>query len=84
LSGFEVVTVQQQGWSALSNGQLLRSAEIAGFGAYLQHQQNLSNFNIRIIVLELPSNRFAHVRLLAPQILSALGEMQPGELRVVK
>ncbi|MEO6258929.1 MAG: DUF5615 family PIN-like protein [Thermoanaerobaculia bacterium] len=90
LRGYEVLTVQQQQWSGITNGELLRTAQSAHFEAFitadqnLQHQQNLSSIRLRIIVLDLPSNRFAHVRLLVPAILTALSEMQPGELLVLR
>ena len=90
LPGFEVVTVQKQGWSSLENGELLRNAEIAGFEGFItadqniQYQQSLSKTKLRIIVLATHSNRFAEVRQLAPEIVTALREMLPGELRVIR
>jgi hypothetical protein len=81
--------VQQRGWSSTKNGALLRVAASAGFGAFLtadqslQYQQNLTNSVIRIIVFEAPSNRLEHIRPLLPQAIKALGEMLPGEVRII-
>lgn len=53
----DVATAFEQGWSALSNGSLLDTAEQAGFellsttDSNLQYQQNLTERRIAIIVL---------------------------------
>lgn len=53
----DVATAFEQGWSALSNGSLLDTAEHAGFellittDSNLQYQQNLTERRIAIIVL---------------------------------
>ncbi len=90
LPGYEVRTVQQQGWSGYENGALLARAESAGFAALitadqnLQYQQNLSGLKIRVIVLAATSNRFEVLRQLGPQIITALEEMEPGQVRVIR
>lgn len=89
LRGHQVLTVQQQGWSAFENGELLARAEAAGFVALitadqnLQYQQDLSRRTIRIGVLAAPSNTIEQFRPLVPQILATLQEMREGELRVI-
>ena len=89
LTGFQAFTVPQRGWSRTKNGALLRLAEEAGFEAFLtadqsiQFQQNLAKSRLRIIVFAAPSNRIEHIGPLLPRAIAALGEMQPGELRVI-
>jgi hypothetical protein len=89
MSGLEVLTVAQQGWSKTKNGALLRLAEGAGFEAFLtadqslRYQQNLSKSKLRIIVFIALSNRLEHIRPLLPGAVAALREMKPGELRVI-
>ncbi len=57
LAEHDVATAFEQGWSALSNGSLLDTAEQAGFemlittDSNLQYQQNLADRRIAIIVL---------------------------------
>lgn len=57
LPGHEVITAYDLGWSTLSNGELLRAAEMAGFQVLvttdqnLRYQQNLSDRNIAVLVL---------------------------------
>ena len=45
----------------------------------LPSQQHLSNFNIAVIVLNIPSNSLRHCLPLVPQILSALNRVRKGE-----
>ena len=42
LKGHTVKTAAQQGWSTLSNGDLLRAAEAAGFDVLLTTDKNLA------------------------------------------
>jgi hypothetical protein len=57
LTGHEVVTAFECGWSALHNGDLLGAVEAAGFDAVittdqnLRYQQNLSTRRLAIVVL---------------------------------
>jgi hypothetical protein len=57
LKGHTVKTAWEQGWSALSNGELLRAAEAAGFQVmvttdkHLTHTQNLSGCKLALVVL---------------------------------
>lgn len=56
-SGHQVDTAYEQGWGALQNGDLLRAAEAAGFGAIvttgqnLRYQQNRAERKLAILVL---------------------------------
>jgi hypothetical protein len=57
LTGHHVETAYERGWAALSNGDLLRMAEGAGFEVLIttdkgiRYQQNLSGCKIAIAVL---------------------------------
>lgn len=83
LAGHEVKTVPQAGWAGKKNGALLAPAETA-FDVFitvdrnLSFQQNLSEFNIAVLVLHAPSNRLEDLRPLAPKILSALPALAKG------
>lgn len=63
---FQVTTVLWQGWSGKRNGELLRLAD-AAFDALvtmdksIEHQQNLSQYSIRIIIISARSNRLSDV-----------------------
>ena len=60
LKGHTVKTAAQQGWSTLSNGDLLRAAEAEGFDVLLTtdknlaYQQSLKDRRVAIVVLGNP------------------------------
>lgn len=88
LTGHEVETVTGVGWTGITNGKLLSLAS-GGYDAFvtmdrgIEHQQNLATLPFGVLVLHAPSNRLAHLRPLAPAILSALTVLAPAELRHV-
>ena len=57
LTGIDVRTVHKQGWSGLSNGELLRRAQAEGFDVFLtadqnlEYQQNLSGSGLGVVVM---------------------------------
>jgi len=77
------------GWASKRNGDLLRVAE-QEFDVFLtvdqklQDQQNLSAFNIAVIVLVAPNNTLAALRLLMPKILECLPTVTPGQALVIR
>jgi len=88
LFGHSVKTVPQMGWAGIKNGQLMCLAE-EKFDVFitvdrnLAFQQNLPRFKIAVIVLRAVTNRLADLRPLAPGILLALPEVQPGHATTV-
>lgn len=90
LPGHDVETVQQMGWTSVGNGELLRRAAAAGFGAVitmdqnLEYQQNVARTGIGVIVLLAPSNRMVDVLPLAPEVREALTILQPGQVLRVR
>jgi hypothetical protein len=86
--GYEVKTVPQMGWAGVKNGQLLALAETE-FDVFitvdrnLSFQQNLSQFDIAVIVLQAASNRLADIKPLVPQVLAILATATKGQATVV-
>ena len=85
LSGHLVSTVPLAGWACISNGKLL--ARINGnYDAFitvdknLPAQQKTASLTFGVVVLRTPSNRLEDLRRLVPQILVALGALQPGQV----
>src|SRR2546423_685423 len=76
------------GWAGIKNGALLTLAE-AGFDVFitvdrnLSFQQNLSGFNIAVLILRAPSNRLADLKLLTPKVLAALPTLPKGKAEEV-
>lgn len=85
LPGHEVKSVPRLGWAGLKNGILLARAQ-ENFDAVITmdnpmvSQQNLSKFQIAIVVLRAPSNRLADTRRLMPKVLSLLPKLKPGKV----
>jgi hypothetical protein len=82
LAGHEVATVYERGWSALSNGELLKAAEEAGYQLFittdqnLVYQQNLHDRRLAIIVLL--STSWPRIRLRAEEIVQIVNAIGPG------
>ncbi len=76
LEGHEARTVQQEGWSSISNGELLRRAAQAGYQVLLtpdrnlQYQQNISRAGVAVVVLRAPTNRIEDLMQLIPQFFT--------------
>jgi predicted nuclease of predicted toxin-antitoxin system len=83
-----VRTANEQGWSALSNGELLRIAEEAGFEVLLTtdtgllQQQNLKGRKLAVVILT--KNRWLLVRLRMTEIVAAVNSARPGTYSVVE
>jgi predicted nuclease of predicted toxin-antitoxin system len=75
LTGFEIKTVQDQHWSGITNGALLRLAEehfdvLITSDQNLKYQQNLAGRQLAII--QLPTNQVPLVVKLAPKVQATL------------
>lgn len=85
LTGHDVRTVTEMGWTSLSNGALLRQAAPL-FDALLtadqniEFQQNLKTLPIAVVVLVAESNRLESIEPLVPAILEVLETLQPNVL----
>lgn len=85
LSSHDCTSVQKIGWSGLTNGALLEKAE-QDFDVFITgdlnliFQQQLSNFNIAVVVLHAESTQLNHTRELMPKVLALLPTLRPGHL----
>ena len=77
LAGHEVKTAPEMGWASKTNGDLLALAA-SRFDVFLtadrnlSYQQDVSSFDIAVVVLFSRSNRLEDLRLLAPQLLDVI------------
>ncbi len=88
LRGHEARTVQQVGWSGVSNGKLLSLIRgqfnvLITVDSNLAYQQNLSTLPVAVVVLRTPSNKIEDLRPLLPSLLATLASLKPCELRVI-
>jgi hypothetical protein len=85
IAGHEVTTTQQQGWSGIDNGKVLKPAA-ADFEVFLTVDRNLSfqqpvvDFDIAIVVLRAASNRIVDLKALVPELLEGLPETKAGQV----
>jgi hypothetical protein len=83
--GHFVRTVPQMGWAGVKNGRLLTLAE-KEFDVFitvdrnLAFQQNVTNFNIAVVVLHASSNRLVDLKPLVPEILAILPTLRKREV----
>ncbi|MGH9741469.1 MAG: hypothetical protein ACRD51_03875 [Candidatus Acidiferrum sp.] len=82
-----VKEAKEQGWDTLSNGDLLKAAEKAGFDVLLttdknlRYQQNLQGRKLAIVVLS--NSRWSLVKGLLKEIAAAVGAAEPGSYTLV-
>ena len=88
LQGHTVKETKTQGWDTLSNGELLKAAEGAGFDVLLTtdtnlpYQQNLEGRRLAILILS--KNRWSLVRPMMQEIAEAVKTAKPGTSTVVE
>jgi hypothetical protein len=76
------------GWASKRNGEPLALAA-AEFDVFLtadrnlSYQQDISAFDIAVVVLVAPSNRLEDLRPLAPRILQVLDKATPGSVTLM-
>jgi hypothetical protein len=78
--------VQQEGWSSVKNGDLLRRAAAAGFAVLitpdrnLEYQQNIPTVQLGVIVVRARTNRIEDLLPLVPRLLAELPNVKPGTI----
>ena len=84
--GQTVTTVQLEGWAGVENGAILQYVDgvfdvLVLADKNLRYQQNL--IARRIALVELPTNRWPALKVLALQIVEAVERAQPGTYTIV-
>ncbi|MEM8505805.1 MAG: DUF5615 family PIN-like protein [Cyanobacteria bacterium P01_D01_bin.1] len=85
---YEVKTVPQMGWAGVKDRELLALAELE-FDCFvtvdrnLPFEQNLSQLELAVIILEARSNRIADLKPLVPKVLEVLEEAKKGQATTV-
>ena len=87
---FEVITVYDKGWQSKQNGELLQAIEDEGVDFLmtadrnLEYQQNLDQYNLRLIVLITYDNRYKTLKDKVPIIEEVLLSKESTEGKVIK
>jgi predicted nuclease of predicted toxin-antitoxin system len=85
---YEIKTAPQMGWAGIKDRELLILAASV-FDVFitadrnLSFQQNLSPFDLSLIVLQAQSNRLADLKPLVPKILDVLDVAPKGQATLV-
>jgi hypothetical protein len=77
--GVDVVTVRERGWDSKKNGELLILAEkefdiLLTTDRGIPHQQDLSRFDLEVVVLSAKSNRLSDLEPLMAEVRRRLTE----------
>ncbi len=82
LVGHSVRTAYEEGWSSLTNGDLLRMAEARGFDALVTTDQQLRHQQAprarRLAILVLPTTRWPVIRTRVATVVEAVARLTPG------
>jgi predicted nuclease of predicted toxin-antitoxin system len=90
ITDHETTHASQLGWSKLENGDLIRTAEEAGYEVMitvdknLQYQQSLAGRKISIIVLSPIFVYYEDIAALVPQVILALDNLPSGSFVVIR
>ncbi len=82
--GVEVVTVRERGWDAMKNGELLASAEkefdlLLTTDRGIPHQQDLSRFDLTVVVLTAKSNRLPDLEPHVEEVSRLIEELDQND-----
>ena len=81
--GHDIVTVAEAGWAGKKNGELLRLAErefdaLVSTDKGIPHQQNVSRFNLAVVLLRARSNAHEDLVPLMAEVNAKLASIEPG------
>ena len=89
LVGHEFRTTREMGWSGLGNGDLLIVAQhdfdvLITQDRKLPHQQNLTQYDLAVIVIRARSNRIDALLPLLPKLLASIPLATRGQATIVE
>jgi predicted nuclease of predicted toxin-antitoxin system len=84
----EVVTVAEAGWAGKKNGELLRLAEdrfdvFVSTDKGIPHQQNVSRFNLAVVLLRAKSNAYEELAMLMGEVNRRMRDTEPGTVLTI-
>jgi len=90
LTEFEVKTVVEMDWSGLKNGRLLSEAIEEKFDILLtidknlEHQQNMDNYEITVVVLDVEKSKIEFLLEFLPQFKEQIDEYKKGNVYLIE
>ena len=88
LERHSVATVPKRGWGGIKNGDLLRLVEkeydvFVTVDRKVSVEQDLTKFDIAVVLIRARSNRLEDIRPLVPELLQTLDSVTPKALITV-
>jgi hypothetical protein len=88
LEEFSVRTVQEQGWSSVKNGELLRVCAplfdvLVTADKRLRHQQNIARHDIGVVVIATRDTRLPRLQQVLDELRDAIRNVAPGTVIIV-
>ena len=88
LPEFQVRTVQEEGWSSVRNGELLRRSSqtfdvLVTADKRLRYQQNISRYDIGVVVIATRDTRLPRLLELVDDLRAAIHAVTPGNVLIV-
>lgn len=90
LTEFEIATVVEMNWSGLKNGRLLSAAIKENFDILLtidknlEHQQNMNNYEIAVVVLDVEKSKIEFLLELLPKFKERISEYEKGKVYLIE
>jgi hypothetical protein len=88
ITGHDVKTARQMGWTTIDNGELLTAASehfdvFVTVDRNLSYQRNLGSYSIAVIVLHARTNRLADLKPLVPKLIATIETAAAGVATIV-
>jgi hypothetical protein len=88
LSEFQIRTVQEEGWSSVKNGELLRRSSpsfdvLVTADKRLRFQQNIPRYDIGVVVIATYDTRLPRLREILEELKAAIHKAAPGTVIVI-
>ena len=88
LQEFTVRTVQEEGWSSVKNGELLRLSSptfdvLVTADKRLRHQQNIALHNMGVVVIATRDTRLPRLQQVLNELRAAIRDVIPGTVMIV-
>ena len=85
---FEIRTVQEEGWSSVKNGELLRRSSptfdvLLTADKRLRYQQNIAQYNIGVVVIATRDVRLPRLQQVLDELRAAIRAVTPGTVMIV-
>ncbi|MFW5700659.1 MAG: DUF5615 family PIN-like protein [Cyclobacteriaceae bacterium] len=90
LPNYHVCTVREMDWSGLLNGHLMQVAIKNGFEVFitadknLRYQQNISNYDLSIILLSVQINKIERLEPLIPELIELLPKIKKRKFYILE